>query len=571
MINGTNRILIFIILSLGICTGCSGNKVVDAKLTQAKQYMHSRPDSALLIIGSLKPEDISRRSTRAKYALLYSQALDKNEIDLTSDSLIRTAVEYYKRHGRRIDKAKSFYYLARIYENMGDIDNAIKSYVEAERYMVDTRAKRLLAMLYGNVGNLYAEQNSFEEALAMYDKSIFTYHGLNTVNEAYALSGKAGILHIQLKYEDAMALLDQAEEIAIQHADTACLLELAQYKAALLSDMGNSSEKVLKLITDSYRRYNAGQFEYEIYPLLSTCYYNMDKLDSARYYVDAALKHKEDFTPKQVIGLYALAANIYESVGDSNTVYEFLNSQLDLSDSLYEQDKANLIQDIEQKYHTEQVRQSYVRLQHRHIAIVILSVLVFIIIGCISWIVYRRKQGQITDYYNFAESLQSSYAFLQRKHDELKSEVGQHDEKTKRLFTALDNRMKSLQKVMELAGSFEGRPEVFYDKLRKHLKIESNKSDNALADLFDITNLYYGGIIDHLREKHTDLNDEDLSLSCMICLGFTPQQTRVLFNHTNSSSIYTKRSKLRKKLGLSDTDNLEEFFANYEKKRTANQ
>ena len=82
MINGTNRILIFIILSLGICVGCQGNKVVDAKLTQAKQYMHSRPDSALQIIATIKPEDISRRSTRAKYALLYSQALDKNEIDL---------------------------------------------------------------------------------------------------------------------------------------------------------------------------------------------------------------------------------------------------------------------------------------------------------------------------------------------------------------------------------------------------------------------------------------------------------------------------------------------------------
>lgn len=551
---------LLILIGVMSFAGCKSNNFVDAQLSLANKLMRSRPDSALQIVESINRDDISRRSTRAYYSLLYSQALDKNVIDLTSDTLIRSAVEYYEYHGRKIDKAKSWYYLARIYENMGDLDNAIKSYVEAERYMVDTRAKRLLAMLYGNVGNLYAMQNSFDEALEMYDKSIATYHGLNTVNEAYALSGKAGILHLQSKYEQGLEVLDQAENVAISYADTACLLELAQNRAALLTDMGETPDRILGQITEYYRKYNDGHFSTEIFPLLSTCYYKMKKLDSAKYYVDAALDRIEDYAPVQAKGLYVLAARIYETAGDFEAANEFLYDRSELLDSLHKQDKANLIQDLEQKYHTEQVKQSYVRLRHRHIGIVIFSILIIIILGCVSWIVYRKKQNQITEYYNFADTLKSSYAVLQRKHDDLKEELGQHDDKSRLLYTALDNRMKSLQKVMELAGSFEGRPEVFYQKMRKHLKIENNKSDHALADLYDITNLYYGGIIDYLREHHADLNDEDLALSCMICLGFTPQQTRVLFNHTNSSSIYTKRSKLRKKLGLSDTDNLEEFF-----------
>lgn len=555
--------LLFAILSL---VGCGRNSVVESELNHAQKIMRQRPDSSLNIIERIYPEDITRRSTKAYYSLLYSQALDKNEIDLTSDSLIRPAVDYYSRHGRKIDKAKSWYYQARIYENMGDLDNAIMSYVEAEKYMVDTRAKKLLAMLYGNVGNLYAEQHSFDEALDMYDKSIATYHGLNTVNEAYALSGKASIWQMQQEFGKAMDVLDQAEKVAINHADTACLLELVQSKAALLSDMGESPEQILGHLSDAYRKYNSSIFGSEIYPLLSTCYYKMGNLDSARYYVNAALDRIEDFSASQVVGLYVLAAQIYEAAGEFEAANDFLNSQLELSDSLYELDKANLVQDLEQKYQTEQVKQSYVRLRHRHIGILILSILIIIIIGCISWIIYRKKQVQITEYYNFADSLNTAYEMLQSKHAELERELGQHDDKSKRLFTALDNRIKSLQKVMELAGSFEGRPEVFYEKLRKHLKIESNKTDNALADLYDITNLYHGGIINYLRENYGDLNDEDLTLCCMICLGFTPQQTRVLFNHTNSSSIYTKRSKLRKKLGLSDTDNLEEFFEQYNAK-----
>ena len=91
MINGTNRILTIIILIIGISTGCSGNKTVESQLSRAEQVMQSLPDSALRIIENIDTDDISRRSTRARYALLYSQALDKNYIDQTNDSLIRIA------------------------------------------------------------------------------------------------------------------------------------------------------------------------------------------------------------------------------------------------------------------------------------------------------------------------------------------------------------------------------------------------------------------------------------------------------------------------------------------------
>ena len=99
MINGTNRILTIIILIIGISTGCSGNKTVESQLSRAEQVMQSLPDSALRIIENIDTDDISRRSTRARYALLYSQALDKNYIDQTNDSLIRIAGKYYRSQG----------------------------------------------------------------------------------------------------------------------------------------------------------------------------------------------------------------------------------------------------------------------------------------------------------------------------------------------------------------------------------------------------------------------------------------------------------------------------------------
>lgn len=557
--------LLFAILSL---VGCGRNSVVESELNHAQKIMRQRPDSSLNIIERINPEDITRRSTRAYYSLLYSQALDKNEIDLTSDSLIRPAVAYYQNHGRNIDKAKAWYYLARIYDNQGDLDNAVKSYVEAERFMVGTRARRLLAMLYANVGNLYNTQYSFDEALVMYDKALEIYKHVRTVNEAYVLQAKASTQSVIGQYDDALTTLSKAKKVALEHADTACLLNIAQSTAATIMDKDDnpaSTEEAKSIIIGTCQEYNGGDIPGDMLPLLSDCYYELGKLDSAKYCALEALSHIDEDQDYRSLGLYAMLAKIYEAKADYEEANDYLERRIALADSLNESDKLSLIQDLEQKYHTKQVEQSYKRLRNRHIAIIIFAALIIIILGCVAWIIHRRRKALRDEYLGFADLIKSDHLSLQKKYAELEqqfeSQHGRENEKSRRLFAALDNRLQSLQKILELASSYEGNTDVFYEKIRKHLKIEGNKSGKALDDLFDITNLYYNDIIIYLQNHYPKLNQDDLALCCMVCLGFTPQQTRLIFNHTNSYSIYTKRSKLRSKLELTDADNLEDFFA----------
>lgn len=553
---------------LYLLTSCGQNGFIEGELLCANGLMRSQPDSALYIIENINSENISRRSTRAKYALLYSQALDKNGIDLTSDSLIRPAIDYFQNHGRNIDKAKAWYYLARIYDNQGDLDNAIKSYIEAERFMVGTRARRLLAMLYANIGNLYTMQYSFEEALFMYEKALEVYRPLQTVNEAYVLQAKASTQSILGQYDEALGTLAQAKKVALVHMDTICLLNVAQSTAATIMEMDDnflSAKDAKSIIFDACREYNKGVIPGDMLPLLSDCYFKLNQLDSAKCHALKALDYSEE--DHRSLGLYALLARIYETKADYSTANDYLQRRIVLADSLNESDKLNLVQDLEQKYHTKQIQQSYKRLRNQHIAITIFSALVIIILGCVTWIIQRRRKALRDEYLGFADLIKSDHLSLQEKYAELEQQFenqhGREDEKSRRLFAALDNRLQSLQKILELASTYEGNADVFYEKVRKHLKIEGNKSGKALDDLFDITNLYYNDIIFYLQAHYPK---DDLALCCMVCLGFSPQQTRLIFNHTNSYSIYTKRSKLRSKLELTDADNLEDFFAKHIKK-----
>lgn len=119
------KILIYITASiLACCLACSRDKAAIALLDCADSLMESQPDSALCILESINRDIITGNETKARYALLMSQALDKNYIDVTSDSLIATATRFYADRPDSPELMKSLFYQARTYYNDGRFDRA---------------------------------------------------------------------------------------------------------------------------------------------------------------------------------------------------------------------------------------------------------------------------------------------------------------------------------------------------------------------------------------------------------------------------------------------------------------
>ena len=153
--------IFFILFSIG----CSNS--IDTTLDNAVSLMVERPDSACKILSAIDRAEIRGKRAKARYALLYAQALDKNWIDVDNDSLIRVAVDYYQNHGKDIDKAKAFYYSGIVYYNASDIDGAMKALVKARIYAEKTDDQDLRGLIYSIIGDLYYSQYGFDEALQM--------------------------------------------------------------------------------------------------------------------------------------------------------------------------------------------------------------------------------------------------------------------------------------------------------------------------------------------------------------------------------------------------------------------
>ena len=84
------------------CLVLSCHSMTDVRLDLAESLLEQRPDSSLVILQSIRRNELFTEEQQAHYALLKSAAYDKNYIDVASDSLTHTAVDYYS--GRRNKK-----------------------------------------------------------------------------------------------------------------------------------------------------------------------------------------------------------------------------------------------------------------------------------------------------------------------------------------------------------------------------------------------------------------------------------------------------------------------------------
>lgn len=143
--------IILCLLSV-IAVSCSSR--VDKYLNKAELYMSENPSESLMILDTVKYNYMSHKEA-ARFALLYSQAKDKNWIDETDDSLINVAVNYFEHSSDSYYKFLSFYYLGRVNQNAGNLSKAIVAFTKAEDLVGEVHDNYSIGLLYANLGILF--------------------------------------------------------------------------------------------------------------------------------------------------------------------------------------------------------------------------------------------------------------------------------------------------------------------------------------------------------------------------------------------------------------------------------
>ena len=119
--NNVFRIYLLLLAAfvIGSCTDSRQTETI----RQAEQLMQEQPDSALRVLQTINRHSL-RGKTLARYALIYSIAQDKSGLDVTNDSLLRIAYEYYCQHPDDSLYARSQYYMGLYYSLVDRVNDS---------------------------------------------------------------------------------------------------------------------------------------------------------------------------------------------------------------------------------------------------------------------------------------------------------------------------------------------------------------------------------------------------------------------------------------------------------------
>lgn len=128
------RTLVIVLISVIMLVACERHTSTWKQMNIAEGLMNTKPDSALMVLEGISPSDVKGRETSARYALLKSMALDKNCIDTTAFDVLQPAIDYYIEHGSPDEQLRTYYYQGRIYQNQGDNDLAMQSFMRGKEF-----------------------------------------------------------------------------------------------------------------------------------------------------------------------------------------------------------------------------------------------------------------------------------------------------------------------------------------------------------------------------------------------------------------------------------------------------
>ncbi len=292
---GTIRIICLAGL-LFVFFSCSKRQLHEVDLQAISGYMDTQPDSALLLLRAIHEPERLGQSQYALFCLLMTEACDKTYTPHTSDSLITVAVRYFDHTNDEVGKAKAWYYLGRVYQEMLQAEKAIDSYLKAIPYAEQTTQYRLLALIYSHTSNLYRQQRMFENALASaqksYDNCVLMQ---DTVNVAFALR-ELGSVCLYMNQPDQTfdyfkRALDLAEKIRNKPLQVAVLNDLS-----LAYEQAGQITEALRMMHNAVELTENEEEQFTNYLSMGSLYLQSNQMDSAKYFLEAANRSENTYT-----------------------------------------------------------------------------------------------------------------------------------------------------------------------------------------------------------------------------------------------------------------------------------
>ena len=390
-------LIIFLCFAL---VGCKERQEYRDALSRAEAVMEDYPDSALVILDSLGTylSDFDHRF-QMQYQLQLATAHTKLGEVFTTDSLTKSLVDYFDKHGTDDEKALSYYLYGCSLVDLGQAPEGLQAYYTALEHVDTTKTDcnyRLLKSIYGQMSTIFDAQNLPQDeiwALNHYIENVkrtssegdYIYAKFRMASPYYLLNEVDTILQIIRTSDAELISIGETQKAAIvqgtaihfyvekgQLGDAKRSIDIYENESGLFDENGE-----IKKGCESYYCYRG---EYEL---------AVNHLDAAEKYFRKANQY--DY----LSGGYKGLLNVYRKRNNVDSVYHFSLLYEEAQDALHNQMRTTAIHQMSALYNynrsqqeAEQEREKSRRLKMYFLCIAILASVSF----CVLWWLYHRHQ-----------------------------------------------------------------------------------------------------------------------------------------------------------------------------------
>lgn len=230
-------------LVLIVVGACDRSSDLEASLELAEKLIASHPDSVLTLLDSIPQSTLTTRHDQARYALLYTEALDKNHLVPTDDSLISLAVRYFEETNNMPQLMEAYYYHGRVKYHNGNFPQALLSFYKAKEMAVIVDSNFRAGMSCRGIADIYRDAYNRAEELAFAKKE---YEYIKKSGKQpyldYALYDLGVALDNNSHHKESLAFARQLIDSARLHEDSYLRYAVLQLGAISLIELGEYEE-----------------------------------------------------------------------------------------------------------------------------------------------------------------------------------------------------------------------------------------------------------------------------------------------------------------------------------------
>lgn len=572
-----NNIALIILLIAFLSVACNERQSNNRQLILADSLMQSRPDSALCILQGISMDKFATQADSACYALLLTQARDKNYVVQTDDSLIRYAVAYYDKTNDVRMQAKAHYYWGCVYRDMNRQAEAIREFLIAAPLTEKAKEKRQLGLIYNNIGFIYNIQDFNEKADSIYKlMEVIAQEVKDTTLWSEALSKQGSIALtkgeeyfpiVERKLSDAFGAVDSVGNNGLKANISASLSNLYSRM-----DEGEKALYYAKLNL-SLRRDTARA--YRAFLLLGDAYYKLGQYDSATFYLNKSLLSK-DYGRKA--GAYMRLADIAMIQGNAALSVELERNSSAYKDSLYKFRRSVVVNEIIEAETDAQAMLQKLYYKGRLNTYIYGFILITIIIVAIVLFLYRRYQRKNDllqrdkqELEKINQDLNQHYVSLQTNIEQknleiegLRKELASHqidEEQRENLQAELDEmilKRRTLAKEAFLHSPLYTKMQAIIKDYQDRDQSDEEISDQEWQEFVVGMDIQWNNAITDLCAKY-QLSKEELHLVCLSLAGFPFSHLEYLL-HLSRKTLYRKKNVLLKRMGVEQNCGFEEIL-----------